>query len=148
MLFVKPFMMLPKDLVQMKSTYFTDIVNTWIVSPICAESSSGCSSSVPLKCESFTNFSTLKRALLHALGSQTPTERCYVAKRYHELYEKQLIDVIKSECGNKPFGLTLQYLSVPPDVAECHMIHDACDGYVHLCTIEILFLYFSIREPN
>ena len=73
-------------------------------------------------------------------------ERCYVAKRYHELYEKQLIDVIKSECGNKPFGLTLQYLSVPPDVAECHMIHDACDGYVHLCTIEILFLYFRFEN--
>ena len=76
-------------------------------------------------------FTTLERALLHALGSQTPTERCYVAKRYHQLYEKELVDVIRSECGNKPFGLTLQYLSVPPDVAECHMIRDACDGYVH-----------------
>ena len=73
---------------------------------------------------------TTNRALLHALGSQTPTDRCYVSKRYEALYEKPLIDVIRSECGNKPFGLTLQYLSVPPDVAECHMIHDACDGYV------------------
>lgn len=64
------------------------------------------------------------------MGVQTPTMRCYVYNRYKELYDKELIDVIKSECGNKPFGLTLQYLSVPPDIAECHMIHDACDGYV------------------
>ena len=90
-------------------------------------------------------FST--RALVHALGSQTPTERCYVAKRYSELYEKQLVDVIKSECGRKPFSLALQYLSVPPDVAECHMIHDACDGYVHKMLIWCAFI-FLYRTPH
>jgi hypothetical protein len=72
----------------------------------------------------------IDRALLHAMGSQTPATRCHVAARYKELFDKDLIDVMKSECGNKPFGLALKYLAVPPDVAECHMIHDACKGCV------------------
>jgi hypothetical protein len=58
----------------------------------------------------------------------TPEMRCKVPVRYKELYDKQLKDVMKSECGNRDFGTALQLLSSPPDQAECGMIHRACKG--------------------
>ena len=62
------------------------------------------------------------------MGQQTLAQRCMVHLAYQEKYGEKLYDVIKSECGRKPFGKTLQYLSVPPDWAECYMLHDACQG--------------------
>jgi hypothetical protein len=82
---------------------------------------------------------------VHAIGSQTPEVRCHVAARYKELFEKDLMDVIESECGKKPFGLALKYLSVPPDVAECHMVHDACKG---LGTNEVLLTTLVSARSN
>jgi hypothetical protein len=62
------------------------------------------------------------------MGGMTMEERCMVPIRYKELYKKKLVDVVKSECGNKDFGTALQFLAVNPVEAECMMIDKACKG--------------------
>lgn len=64
------------------------------------------------------------------MGSQTSEQRCLVHLCYKEKYGKELKDVVKSECGNRDFGIALQYLSLAPDMAEAQMLKDACKGYV------------------
>lgn len=73
-------------------------------------------------------FGTDESKLLHAMGSQTPEQRCKVHICYKKKYGKELKAVVKSECGKKAFGQALQYLAVAPDMAECQMIKDACKG--------------------
>lgn len=58
----------------------------------------------------------------------TPEQRCQVPIRYKQLQGKVLVDVIKSECGNKDFGTVLQLLAVDPVSAECAVIDKACKG--------------------
>jgi hypothetical protein len=79
------------------------------------------------------------RRLLKAMGVMTPEVRCMVPIHYKELHGKKLVDVVKSECGNKELGTALQFLAVNPPEAECMMIDKACKGvgtdeYL-LCTI-------------
>jgi Annexin len=66
---------------------------------------------------------------LKALGGSNAETRCMIPARYFQLYNKSLIDVIKSECGNRVFGTALQYLAVDPVHAECLMIEEACAGF-------------------
>jgi Annexin len=75
-------------------------------------------------------FGTQEKALVTVLGSTTQENRYKIPIRYEQMFEKDLFELIKSECGGKPFGKTLQYLSVNPIVAECEMINQACKGYV------------------
>ena len=44
------------------------------------------------------------------------------------MFGKSLLDVMKSECGNKDFGTAVQFLAVDPVEAECMMIDKACKG--------------------
>lgn len=78
--------------------------------------------------EACQGFGTNEKALFKALGSISQENRYKVPVRYEQMFEKKLYDVVKSECGSKPFGKTLQYLSVNPVEAECEMIHAACKG--------------------
>ncbi|KAL7564459.1 hypothetical protein ACA910_001553 [Epithemia clementina (nom. ined.)] len=75
-------------------------------------------------------FGTDEDRLLKAMGGMTPEMRCKVPYRYKKLFgdSKTLKEVMKSECGNRDFGKCLQFLAVPPHVAECDMIHMACKG--------------------
>jgi Annexin len=73
-------------------------------------------------------FGTNEKALLLVMGKQTPEERCVVHLRYKEMFDKELKSVIEHECGRKPFGRAMKYLSVPPDIAECIMLNEACKG--------------------
>jgi hypothetical protein len=57
------------------------------------------------------------------MGSMSAETRCMVAIKYKQMFEKELKDVMKSECGKKDFGTAL-----PPDAAEAGMIHKACSG--------------------
>lgn len=66
--------------------------------------------------------------LLKALGSQSPENRCKIALRYKTLFDRELNDVMKKECGSKDFGTALQLLAVDPVQAECEMINKACKG--------------------
>jgi Annexin len=70
----------------------------------------------------------INRQLIKAIGATTPDERCLVPIRYKALFGKELVDVMKSECGNKDFGTALQFLAVDPVTAECMMINAACKG--------------------
>jgi hypothetical protein len=62
------------------------------------------------------------------MGSMSAETRCMVAIKYKQMFEKELKDVMKSECGKKDFGTALQFLAQPPDAAEAGMIHKACSG--------------------
>ena len=68
------------------------------------------------------------RQLIKAIGATTPDERCLIPIRYKALFGKELVDVMKSECGSKDFGTAVQFLAVDPVTAECMMINAACKG--------------------
>jgi Annexin len=72
-------------------------------------------------------FYSILSALIKILGSTTQEQRYKIPIRYEQMFEKDLHELIKSECGRRPFGKTLQYLAVNPVMAECDMIH-ACTG--------------------
>jgi Annexin len=67
--------------------------------------------------------------LLKALGRCGPDERCKIPARYFQMFGKNLVDVVESECGHRVFGRALQYMAVDPVAAECEMIEDACKGF-------------------
>jgi hypothetical protein len=62
------------------------------------------------------------------MGSMNAETRCMVAIKYKQMFEKELKDVMRSECGKKDFGTALQFLAQPPDAAEAGMVHKACSG--------------------
>lgn len=84
-------------------------------------------------------------ALIQAIGRCSPELRCAVPTRYEEMFEKKLQNVIQSECGNKDFGIALQFLSVDPVEAECDMIDRACKGFG---TDELLLLTIICGRTN
>lgn len=71
---------------------------------------------------------TSEKRLINAIGSTTGEDRMKIAIKYQDMFEKDLIDVMESECGSGDFGLALQYLAMSPVAAECAMIKKACDG--------------------
>ena len=77
---------------------------------------------------SFT-YTTTNRRLLKALGGCNGDMRSKVPGRYFQMYHKDLLSLMKSECGSRHFGTALQYLAVDPVHAECLMIEDACKGF-------------------
>ena len=62
------------------------------------------------------------------MGRLTPEQRCMVPIRYKHMYEKDLKDVMRSECGKRDFGTALQLLAVDPLEADCMIIDKACKG--------------------
>lgn len=72
-------------------------------------------------------------------------KRCMVPIRYKELFGKDLVAVMKSECGNKDFGTALQFLAVGPVEAECMMIDKSCKG---VGTDELLLLTIICGRTN
>ncbi|GAX29391.1 hypothetical protein FisN_16Hh169 [Fistulifera solaris] len=73
-------------------------------------------------------FGTDEDRLLKAMGSMSPETRYKVALRYKELFGKELVKVMESECGNRNFGFALQLLAVDPVQTECLLIDKACKG--------------------
>jgi len=68
-----------------------------------------------------------KQKVIDALATQNATTRYQMAIRYKELFDKELVDVMKKEFSGN-FGLALQFLALPSDKAECAMIKKATDG--------------------
>jgi hypothetical protein len=62
-----------------------------------------------------------KRRLLKALGSCDPDMRCHIPRRYKELFQIDVKELMKKERGNSDFGILLQFLAVDPVHAECDM---------------------------
>jgi hypothetical protein len=68
------------------------------------------------------------KKLIAALGGTDGTERKKISLRYPELQGKELLQLMKDECGKKDFGATMQLLALGPVEAECRMIKKAVDG--------------------
>ncbi|ACI65915.1 annexin [Phaeodactylum tricornutum CCAP 1055/1] len=68
-----------------------------------------------------------KQKVIDAIATQNITTRCKMAIRYKELFERELVDVMKKEFSGD-FGVALEFLSLPSDKAECAMIRKACKG--------------------
>lgn len=62
------------------------------------------------------------------MGSMSPDTRYKVTLRYKEMFGKELVKVMASECGNRNFGFALQLLAVDPVQTECLLIEKACKG--------------------
>ena len=62
------------------------------------------------------------------MGSQNAENRTKVSLRYKQLFDRELNDHLKSECGSRDFGTALQLLAVDPVQAECEMVMKACKG--------------------
>ena len=65
--------------------------------------------------------------------------------RYKEMHGKDLVALMKSECGKRPFGQALQYLAADPVTAECMMINKACQG---VGTNELLLFTIMCGRTN
>lgn len=68
-----------------------------------------------------------KKALIDLLGSTMPETRAKISKRYPQLHDKGLMELLKSELSGH-FGQAMRFLSYSPHEAECAMIHRACEG--------------------
>jgi hypothetical protein len=68
------------------------------------------------------------KRLITALGGTTGASRKKISIRYPALHGKELLQVMKNECGKRDFGMAMQFLSLGPVEAECRMIKKAVDG--------------------
>lgn len=91
------------------------------------------------------SFRCTHRRLLKVMGSLNGEERCMIPLRYKEIYDKDLRDVMKKECGNSDFGTALQLLAVPPPQADCALIDKACKG---IGTNELLLFTIICGRSN
>lgn len=62
------------------------------------------------------------------MGTVTPEQRCYLGMKYKEMFDKDLKDVMRSECGRKDLGSALQLLSLSPDAMDVELLRKACKG--------------------
>eukprot|EP00978_Attheya_sp_CCMP212_P006474 scaffold14838_cov45-Attheya_sp.AAC.2 len=71
---------------------------------------------------------TDESGVIEALATRSPDDRYKISLHYKEIYDKELKDLMKKEVGSGDFGMALQFLALPSDVAECAMLKKACDG--------------------
>ena len=76
-----------------------------------------------------TGFGTDEARLLNAMGALTGEQRCFLASKYKQMFDKDLKEVMKSECGKRDFGTALQLISLPPNVMEAHLLRKAGKGW-------------------
>jgi len=91
-----------------------------------------CGTEIDDKCteiyEACKGWGTSEKRLIEAIGKTTGEERKLIALRYEEMYEKELLKLMKKECGDGNFGEALQYLALGPVETECRMLKKAVDG--------------------
>lgn len=75
----------------------------------------------------------------------SPETRCKVSLRFKEMFGKELVKVMASECGNRNFGFALQLLAVDPVQTDCLVIDKACNG---LGTNELLLFSIICGRTN
>jgi len=62
------------------------------------------------------------------MGALTAEQQCVVFPRYTQMFKKNLVHLVKEECGIRLFGAALQILGQDPLSADCHLIAKACEG--------------------
>jgi len=67
-------------------------------------------------------------ALIEALGSKSPSQRCYLNKRYPKIYDgEDLDDLMKSECSGD-FGFAIRLVAMKCDDAEVKLLRECTHG--------------------
>lgn len=77
-----------------------------------------------------------KQKVIDTLASKDAEERWKLAKRYPELYDKPLAELMKSEFSGD-FGRAMTILAMPLDEAECYMLKKAMDGVG--CNVHVVY---------
>lgn len=78
-----------------------------------------------------------KNKVVKILATRDATERTQIAARYKELNDgKTLVQLMKKEFSGD-FGDALELLALPPDQAECAMIHKATKGIG--CNVSVIW---------
>lgn len=90
-------------------------------------------------------FGTDNKRLIAVISSLTPEQRHKISIRYPEIYNKDLISILKRECGSSDYGIAIQLLCLSPPDAECLLIRRACDG---LGTDELLLYPIICGRSN
>lgn len=71
-----------------------------------------------------------------ALGAKDATDRWKLSRRYKELYDKNLADLMRKEFSGD-FGMAMKMLSMPIDEAECYMLKKGMDGIG--CNVKVIY---------
>lgn len=77
-----------------------------------------------------------KQLVIDAIATKDATERWKLSKRYEELFNKKLEDLMKKEFSGD-FAFAMRCLAMPLDQAECFMIKKATDGVG--CSVKIVY---------
>ncbi|KAI9917014.1 hypothetical protein PsorP6_017030 [Peronosclerospora sorghi] len=77
--------------------------------------------------EATKGIGTKEKQLNKALGGKTATQRGYIAKRYKELRNQSLRDLVDDETSGH-YGLLLKMLASPLPEAEAGILHKATEG--------------------
>ncbi|DAZ94309.1 TPA: hypothetical protein N0F65_012078 [Lagenidium giganteum] len=70
---------------------------------------------------------TDEKALIKVIGSRSPDERTKIALRYKDMFNKDLIDVVRSETSGD-FGFLLRLITMPLPQTESYILYKATDG--------------------
>lgn len=81
-------------------------------------------------------FGTDEETCIACLGAKDATERWKLARRYKELYDKSLTELMKSEFSGD-FGRVMKMLAMPIDEAEAYMLKKAMDGFG--CNAQVVY---------
>jgi len=65
--------------------------------------------------------------VIDSLATKDASDRYMLSKRYEELFENKLVDIMKKEFRGD-FGLAMEFLAMPLHEAECYMIKKATEG--------------------
>jgi hypothetical protein len=77
-----------------------------------------------------------RQKVIDTLANKDAEERWKLTKRYPELHDKPLAELMKSEFKGD-FGRAMTMLAMPLDEAECYMIKKATDGVG--CNVHVVY---------
>jgi len=83
--------------------------------------------------------------VIAALGAKDATDRWKLSRRYKELYDTSLTELMKKEFSGD-FGRALKMLSMPLDDAECYMLKKAMDGMG--CNVKVVYAILVGRSND
>jgi hypothetical protein len=86
-----------------------------------------------------------KQKVIDTLASKDGEERWKLSKRYPELYDKGLAELMKAEFSGD-FGRAMTMLAMPLDEAECYMLKKATDGVG--CNVHVVYSILCGRTNN
>ena len=84
--------------------------------------------------------------VIDSLATKDASDRYMLSKRYEELFESKLVDIMKKEFRGD-FGLAMEFLAMPLHEAECYMIKKATEGIgasIKILYCTLCFLFFVV----